>query len=171
MRIGIREQLGLLVLLTTLIALAVVAVATVCIHLLEVCRHCTTHADFLHSGSITTTSLSELGEHKTNRSVISRRKLMLLPAHPVSPSRHHSTPTSLTPICACFSQALRLCLHASPSRALYSATIKEITQTPIGCVRLQTYRVHYREACQRTCYWRPKCFRRTVPVSQGHLVS
>lgn len=29
MRIGIREQLGLLVLLTTLIALAVVAVATV----------------------------------------------------------------------------------------------------------------------------------------------
>lgn len=30
MRIGIREQLGLLVLLTTLIALAVVAVATVC---------------------------------------------------------------------------------------------------------------------------------------------
>ena len=32
MRIGIREQLGLLVLLTTLIALAVVAIATVCPH-------------------------------------------------------------------------------------------------------------------------------------------
>ena len=50
MRIGIREQLGLLVLLTTLIALAVVAVATVCIYLLAVCQRCTTHADVLIVG-------------------------------------------------------------------------------------------------------------------------
>jgi len=37
MRIGIREQLGLLVLLTTLVALAVVAVATVIPNFLEWC--------------------------------------------------------------------------------------------------------------------------------------
>ena len=50
MRIGIREQLGLLVLLTTLIALAVVAVATVWIYLLEMCRRCTKRTDALIVG-------------------------------------------------------------------------------------------------------------------------
>ena len=50
MRIGIREQLGLLVLLTTLIALAVVAVATVRIYLPEMCRPRTRHTDALIVG-------------------------------------------------------------------------------------------------------------------------
>ena len=40
MRIGIREQLGLLVLLTTLVALAVVAVATVFRSSLAVLQFC-----------------------------------------------------------------------------------------------------------------------------------
>ena len=49
MRIPIREQLGLLVLLTSLIALAVVAIATVLTSMLDM--QCRSRTDFLDSGS------------------------------------------------------------------------------------------------------------------------
>lgn len=50
MRIAIREQLGLLVLLTSLIALAVVAIATVSMPLVVDLHYALTNANRSHSG-------------------------------------------------------------------------------------------------------------------------
>ena len=153
MRIAIREQLGLLVLLTSLIALAVVAIATVSMPLVVDLHYALQNANRSHSGWITiilslTTGKKTITQKAETQDMLTRTDCRAFHW------RRLSMPANSIPTLSFCSQVSRLYLPVFSYKAPYSVTKMGIIRSKTGLDRLWILRALYLGSELRRCSYR-----------------